>query len=151
MRTPSVTSRLLDDRGQNLVEFALCAVLVVALVLAGVEIGRLVLLYTTLSNATRIGTRYAIVHGSDSGSASGPAADDTAVIGVVKDFAKVGGLNAGNLTVHVTYSTAGAAPTCNAPGCWVRVTAAYPYDPLMSYFQLPTINLASSSQGVITW
>jgi Flp pilus assembly protein TadG len=144
--------RISDERGQSLVEFALCSVLILALIFGVVEIGRMVLLYTTVSNATRIGTRYAIVHGSDSGAASGPSNDDATAIAVVKNFAKVGGLNTSNLTVHVYYySSGGVSPNCNAPGCWVKVTASYPYDPLVSYFRLPTINLSSTSEGVITW
>jgi hypothetical protein len=112
----------------------------------------MVLLYTTVSNAARVGTRYAIVHGSNSGAASGPGNDDATAIGVVKNFAHVGGLNTSNLTVHVNYySSGGVSPNCNAPGCWVKVTASYPYDPLVSYFRLPTINLSSSSEGVITF
>jgi Flp pilus assembly protein TadG len=148
----SVVRHLSGDRGQSLVEFALCVVLLVALLLGVVEFGRMVLLYTTVSNAARVGTRYAIVHGSDSGAASGPADDDATAIGVVKNFAQVGGLNTANLTVHVNYySSGGVSPSCNTPGCWVKVTATYPYDPLMSYFQLPAINLSSSSEGVITF
>jgi Flp pilus assembly protein TadG len=148
----SVVRHFSGDRGQSLVEFALCVVLLVALLLGVVEFGRMVLLYTTVSNATRIGTRYAIVHGSNSGTASGPGNDDATAIGVVKNFAHVGGLNTSNLTVHVNYySPGGVSPNCNTPGCWVKVTASYPYDPLVSYFHLPTINLSSSSEGVITF
>jgi len=55
-----------DCRGQALVEFALCTVLLLALIFAVVEFGRMMLCYTTIANGARIGARYAIVHGSDS-------------------------------------------------------------------------------------
>jgi Flp pilus assembly protein TadG len=147
----NIKKRLRDDRGQSLVEFALSALVLLMLVFGVIEIGRMVLLYTTVSHAARIGTRYAIVHGSDASSPSGPTSDDTTVIGVVKNFAGVGGLDTSNLTVHVNYySSGGVSPSCNAPGCWVKVTASYPYDPLISYFPI-SVTLGSSSEGVITF
>lgn len=149
--TPRTSNRTRNNSGQALVEFALCAFLLLMLLFAVVEIGRMVLLYTTVSNAARIGTRYAIVHGNDAGSPSGPTNDDAAVISVVKSFASVGGLNPSNLTVHVFYySSGGGSPSCNTPGCWVKVTASYPYDPIVSYFPW-NVTLGSSSEGVITF
>jgi Flp pilus assembly protein TadG len=140
-----------DERGQSLVEFALCALLLLMMLFVIIEFGRMFLLYTTVSNAARAGVRYAMVYGSDSSSPSGPANDDAAVIQVVKNFASVGGLNSSNLTVHVYYySSGGVSPNCNNPGCWVKVTASYPYDPIVTYFPL-SLKLSSASEGVITF
>ena len=132
-----------DCRGQALVEFALCAVLLLALVFAVVEFGRMILCYTTIANAARIGARYAIVHGSDN---SGMQA-------VVNGFLQAGTVSISTATVSVNYpgKPDGTSSGCTAPGCRVSVTVSYPYDPLLSYFSLGSISLASSSQGVITW
>jgi Flp pilus assembly protein TadG len=137
--------------GQGLVEFSLIAVMMVLMLLFVVEISRMVLVYTTVANAARAGTRYAIVHGgsraagSTVDSASGPAADPAQVLTVVKNFAGAGLLRSGLLVVHATYPGAS-----NAPGQKVIVTAVYPYDPLTTYFS-KTLRLGSTSQGVIVF
>ncbi len=151
MTLQTAAKRLSDDHGQNLVEFSLAGLMLVMLLIGVVEISRMVLVYTSVANAAKAGTRYAIVNGVDSSNASGPANDDSKVITVVKNFASAGGLNTASLTVHVYYySSGGVSPACNTPGCWVRVTASYPYDPLQSYFPITT-NLGSTSEGVITF
>lgn len=149
--TRSVRQRFSDETGQALVEFALCAVLMTALLLAVVDFGRMVLLYTTVSNAARVGARYAIVHGSDAGTPSGPANDDSNVITIVNNYAQVAGLNTSSLTVHVYYYSKGeTTPACNDPGCWVKVTATYPYNPLTTYFPI-SAQLSSVTEGVVTF
>jgi Flp pilus assembly protein TadG len=137
---------LRDCRGQALVEFALCTVLLLAVIFSVVEFGRMMLCYTTIANGARIGARYAIVHGSDN-------PPTTSIVAVVKDFMQAGTVSASTATVTVTYpgKVNGTSVNCTAPGCRVSVTVSYPYDPLMTYFSLGSITLASSSQGVITW
>ena len=137
---------LRDCRGQALVEFAMCAVLLLALIFAVIEFGRLMLCYTTIGNAARIGARYAIVHGSDN-------PPTTSIETVVNGFLKAGTVNPSNATVTPSYpgKPDGTSSGCKDPGCRVVVTVSYPYDPLLSYFRLGSINLTSSSQGVITW
>jgi len=146
--------RLADRRGQGLIEFSICFFLVVILLFGVIEVGRMILLYSTVANAARTGARYAIVNGYDATPASGPGADPSNITAVVKNFASVYALNPANLTVHATYYTYSsgtpAAPACNKPGCWVRVTASYPYDPLTSYVPF-SLTLSSTSEGVITF
>jgi Flp pilus assembly protein TadG len=134
---------LRDCRGQALVEFALCIVLLLAVTFAVIEFGRLMLVYTTIGNAARIGARYAIVH----------AGDSTGTQTIVNDFLHVGTVNTSSSTVTVSLPgyPDGTVSGCTLPGCLVNVTVSYPYDPLMTYFSLGTINFTSSSQGVITW
>ena len=133
---------LRDCRGQALVEFALCIVLLLAVIFAVVEFGRLMLVYTTIGNAARIGARYAIVH----------AGDSTGTQTVVNGFLKVGTVSCSDcVTVSLPGYPDGTSAGCTLPGCRVNVTISYPYDPLLSYFRLGSINLTSSSQGVITW
>jgi Flp pilus assembly protein TadG len=133
------------------VEFSVVAVLTVIMLLFVVEMGRMLLVYTTVANAARAGVRYAVVHGSSRAagstvdSASGPGSDPTQVVTVVKNFASGGLLSTSLLVVHVTYTGAS-----NAPGQSVTITAVYPYDPLTTYFS-KTLRLGSASQGVIVY
>jgi hypothetical protein len=139
------------DEGSSLVEFSLVAFMFVMVLLAVVEMGRLVLVYTAVSNAAHVGTRYAIVHGGDrTGSGtdgpSGPG-NTTSVQTVVQNFAAAGLLDTSRLTVTVNYPDGS-----NAPGKNVSVTVAYPYDPLIGYFSSAlSVTLGSTSQGIITF
>lgn len=151
-----------DCRGQALVEFALCAVVLLALLFAVVEFGRMMLCYTTIANAARIGARYAITHGTIPGSANATNSDvssmQSSVQSIVNSFLAAGTVNPTSATVTVSFpamSCTGVNPadTCSGttPGQPVSVTVSYVYDPLMSYFPLTGIHLTSTSEGVITW
>jgi Flp pilus assembly protein TadG len=131
-----------------LVEFAIVVFPLIMVLLSIVEMGRMVLVYTTMANAARAGARYAIVHGGDlSSGGSGPTADPAAVITVVNNFASAGLLNTSNLVVHVTYPSG-----LNTAGYPVVVTTSYVYDPLVAYFDSSlSVTLASTSEGVITF
>ena len=145
------TRRLAGRGGQNLVEFSVGALLTVIMLLFIVEIGRIVLVYTTVANAARAGVRYAVVHGSTRSagatvdSASGPGSDPAQVLTVVKNFASAGLLTTSRLVVHVNYPSGS-----NAPGQYVTVTVIYPYDPLTTYFS-KTLRLGSATQGIIAF
>ncbi len=136
--------------GQALVEFSVVAFLTVIMLLFVIELGRMVLVVTAVSNAARAGVRYAIVHGSTRAmdgtidGASGPGDDPAQVLTVVNNFASAGLLSTGLLVVHVTYQGS------NGPGNWVNVSVVYPYNPLTTYFS-STLNLASSARGVIVF
>lgn len=134
-----------------MVEFSLIAVMLVIVLLAIVEMGRMVLVYTTVANAARAGARYAIVHGGErTGSgATGPSGpgSTTQVQTVVKNFASAGLLNTSNLTITVSYPNG-----LNTAGSLVSVTVTYPYDPLVPYFStILSTTLGSTSEGVITF
>jgi Flp pilus assembly protein TadG len=138
------------DRGSTLVEFSLIAFMFIIVLLGVVEMGRMVLVYTTIANAARAGARYAIVHGSQQTvSASGPGSPCTCtqIKTVVKNFASAGLVNTSLLTTTVNYPD-----SSNNAGSRVTVTVSYPYDPLVSYFTaLLNDTLSSTSQGVITY
>lgn len=145
------SSRLADNRGQSLVEFGLVVLVLLMLLFGVVEVGRMVLVYTTVANAAKAGVRYAIVNGSDS-SAPCASGSTTACVTAVKNYASAGGLDTTILLVSVNYPSTGCpSTTTNAPGCWVRITANYPYNPFLGYFNLPSINLGAGSEGAITW
>jgi Flp pilus assembly protein TadG len=132
-----------------MVEFAAVTVLLVLVLLASVEFGRMVLVSNAVANAARAGVRYAITHGSDrtgSGSTgpSGPSSNPTQVVTVVKNFAAAGALDISKLNISVDYPDA-----ANSARSRVNVTVIYPYDP---FTVLPLhINLGTTSQGVIAY
>ena len=137
--------------GQTLVEFTVVTLMMVVILLFVVEMGRALLVYTTVANAARAGVRYAIVHGSSRtagstvDSAAGPGSNPTQVVTVVKNFASAGLLTTSLLVINVTYPNAS-----NAPGKSVNITVVYPYDPLTTYFS-KTLRFGSASQGIIVF
>jgi Flp pilus assembly protein TadG len=145
-----------EDRGSSLIEFALISFMFIMLLVGVIEMGRMVLVYTTIANAARAGARYAIVHGGDRtgtgatgvDAASGPGSPCTCpqIQTVVKNFASGGLLDTTKLTVTVNY------PNGNTAGSFVTVQVAYTYDPFVKYFgTLLNKSLGSTSQGVITY
>jgi Flp pilus assembly protein TadG len=136
-----------NDDGSVMVEFGLIAVTFVLLLLGVVELGRLVLVYTTMANSARAGTRYAIVHGGElTSGASGPG-NTTAVQTAVNNYASAGLVNTAILVVTVAYPDG-----TNTAGSRVTVTVQYPFDPLVGYFNtLLNTNLSSTSEGIITF
>jgi Flp pilus assembly protein TadG len=137
-------------RGSTLVEFSLSAFLLVMVMLSTFEFTRMLLVYTTVANAARGGARYAIVHGGTRSGAGvdGPSssADHSQVDAIVRDFASTGALDVSNLSITVSY------PTDNKPGSLVIVTAVYPYDPFLGWFnRFSGFTLGSTSRGVITF
>jgi len=138
-------------RGQALVEFSVVTLMTAVSLLFVVEMGRALLVYTTVANAARAGVRYAIVHGSTRAagstpdSASGPGNNPAQVVTVVKNFASAGLLTTSRLVVTVTYPG-----SSNAPGQLVNIGVVYPYDPLTTYFS-KSLRLGSATQGVIVF
>jgi len=136
-------------RGSSLVEFALVSFQLLLVIFAAFEFSRMIVVYTTVANSTRIGVRYAIVHGSTSTASgvdgpSGPSSNPTNVLNVVNNYAGVGLLDLSKLTVTVSYPDAS-----NAPGSRVTVKTVYAYDP---WVVLPlNIPLGTTTQGVITF
>ena len=137
------SKRRRGSRGATLIEFALCAFLLVILLLSVVEMGRMILVYTTVTNAARAGARYAIVHGSTR-TGTGPGNNPAEVVLAVRTFASAGALDVTRLNITVTY------PTGNDIGDPVDVTVVYPYDPMISYLPL-SVPLSNSTRGVIVF
>jgi Flp pilus assembly protein TadG len=139
------------QRGSSLLEFSVVSVLLFMVVFATLEFNRMVLVYTGVANAARAGARYAIVHGnSRSGSGtdgpSGPSANPTEVLTIIRTYAGASPLNTGSLVINVTYPD-----SSNLPGKRIRVSVTYPYDPF-AWASLPLrVNLGSVSQGIIAY
>jgi Flp pilus assembly protein TadG len=137
--------------GQTIIEFAVVVLLTVIMLLFIVEMGRMVLVYTTIANAARAGIRYAVVHGNSRAvgttvnSACGPSSNPAQVLTVISNFAGAGLITPSLLVVAVTYPNAS-----NAPGQPVNITVVYPYDPLTTYFS-KSVRLGSAAQGIIVF
>jgi Flp pilus assembly protein TadG len=153
MRFSGIFYKARDSRGQSLVEFALVAFGLVMLLFGVVEMCRLLLVYNTIANAARVGVRYATVHGPNN-------PPGTSVASVVNGFLGAATVNPATTTVNVCYAASlSTYPACSSsagsaagssPGWAVTVSVSYPYNPLTGYFPF-NVNLASSSQGVITF
>lgn len=126
-------TRLADTRGQSLVEFAVVVPVFLMIVLGLFDGARAVWHYNTLAQATREGTRYAIVHSE---------ATTTQIENVVRGHAS--GLSQGRLTVTVTFPDGG-----QRPGDKVDVHATYSFKPLFDLVGLPGITMSSSSRMTI--
>ena len=140
--------------GSSSVEFSLIAVMFVMLLLGVIEMGRMILVYTTIAQAAKAGARYAIVHGGfrTGTGASGPSGpgNTTQIETVVQNFASAGSVDTANppLTTAVTYPICGT----NQPGCPVQVTVTYAFTPMLGYFNsMLSMTLSSTSEGVITF
>ena len=125
--------------GQTLVEFCICATLMLMLVFGIVDLGRGVYAYNTIAGAAREGVRYAVVHGAKSGAPVGPTANDATLTSVVQGFAI--GLQTTNLSVFSSW------PNGNATGAVVNVTVGYRFQPATLFFR--TLSLTNHSSAVI--
>lgn len=139
-----------QKRGQSLVEFSLVLVVTLFLMFSVVEISRMLLVYVTIVQAARAGTRYASVHGSTrtgvgAAGPSGPAANPGQVIAVVKNFASMGLLSTSRLLITISYPSG-----TNDPGDPVSVSVVYPYDPFVTYFPMRP-RLGTFSETVIAF
>jgi len=154
-QAPSASaSRQFASAGQALVEFALVAPIFFLLLFGIIEGGRFILYYQTLSNATREGARYAIVHGSNSNCPSGPMPpgqnapggcydlSGAKVVQQVKDTAL-------GLLGSAVIVTPEWGPTGNGRDSDVSVRASYTYATLLPLVPLPPITITAESRLVI--
>jgi Flp pilus assembly protein TadG len=140
-----------QERGQALVEFSLIGIVFFLLIFGMIDVGRAVMNYNTLAEATREGTRYAIVHGADSSDPSGPGSayfsspsTDTNVTAAVESFAS--GLDTTQLTVAAEWIDG-----TNEADSRVRVTSNYTYNPIFSFYGVLSFDMSSSSTMEITY
>ncbi len=156
-------------KGQAIVEFALVAPLFFALTFGLFEFGRAIYYTQVVNNAAREGARYAIVHGSNSLSPSGPMINGNfwdpsgqKVVEAVESFAV--GLDLELLSVMVCWNGKPPAPVTapcdnaagdlgpgnNDPGSTVYVRVTYLLRPVLGgVIPLPTTTLTGESTLVI--
>lgn len=146
---------LRKQRGSTLVEVPF-AILWVLLVIFGLtEAARLMLAYTTLAEAARAGTRYAIVHGSyRTGSGvdgpSGPG-NTANVEAVVKKVTTAAGLPAANVTVYDSDAEPMYLDGTNNIGARVRVKVSYPFSSVLPLLVPVSVTIGGTSAGVICY
>jgi Flp pilus assembly protein TadG len=149
-----------SSRGQSLVEFMLVITFLFIVFVSIIQTVLLMYAYTTFANSAKEGVRYAIVHGTGNTNCSGPGttgppavtcSDTTGAIvqAAVVNFAGLSFQNIQASNVTVDYNPNGANGTaCNVPGCLVRVTVAYQYQPLFG-FSWPSFMLYAAADGRI--
>ena len=132
----------LSERGQALVETSLALIVLFIMIFGAIDAGRAVWNYNTLAQATREGTRYAIVHGANATDPSGPG-NDQDIIDVVGNHGS--GLAAADLTVTTEWLDGG-----NEPGDRVKVSSQYSFTPMFNFLGSVSFNLSSSSTMEVT-
>lgn len=126
------------QRGAAVIEFALAFLAFFLLVYGIMEYGRIVASYNILAGATREAARYAVVHGSSSGS----AATATDIQDVVRRWAV--GLDTNSVAVTTTWTPG------NGPGSTVKVQSSYTVQPFTGLILHNGLTLQSTSQMVIS-
>ena len=128
---------LQDERGATMVEFALVVgVIFLPLVFGVLEFGRATWTKTMVTAAAREGVRYAIVHGSKSGS----IADSAAVANYVK-----GRTQLSPIVIKPTWTPD------KAPGSVAQVQVTYTYVPAVSFIIRSNKTITSTSKQVIAF
>jgi Flp pilus assembly protein TadG len=126
-----------DESGAMLLEFSLSIWMLFLVTFLIFEFCMMVYTYSVLSNAAREGVRYAIVHGADSTSCSGPSSgcsdpSGTNVAAQVKSYGSVSFHDLSGMTVTPSWPDGTATPSSR-----VVVTISYPY---IAYLTLPGFN-----------
>jgi Flp pilus assembly protein TadG len=126
------------QRGAVVLEFGLAFLVFFSVVYGIMEFGRIVASYNILSGAAREGVRYAVVHGS----ASGSVATASDIQDVVRRWAI--GMDTSAVVVTTTWTPG------NAPGSQVKVNASYTITPFTGLILKNGITVQSSSQMAIS-
>jgi len=121
-----------------MVEFALAFLVFFVVVYGIMEFGRIISSYNILAGAAREGARYAMVHGSSSGS----VATATDIQNVVRKWSI--GLNKSAVTVTTTWTPG------NGPGSDVKVKASYTLTPFTRLILHSGLTLKSTARTTIS-
>ena len=129
------------SRGVAVVEFAITAPLLIFVMLATAEVGRAFVVYDTLSYSIRNSARFVTEHAINGTTGvveiSGAVVSQARNLAVYGNVAGTGGAKLPNFqTSQITVIDAGNDN--------IRVTAAYPYQPMLGAV-LPTFGLGSGS------
>jgi Flp pilus assembly protein TadG len=156
--------RLGGEDGATLVEFAFASTVMLTLLFGLLETCLAVYSYDFTSEAARDGARYMIVRGSKCTSMPDCNADNTALQTHIRSM-NYPAINTGNLHTHAYWYTASPTPpnrtwttlcatdtpgTCNAQGNAVKVVVSYTFAMNVPFLKPFTINMANSSQMVIS-
>ena len=148
-----------DEEGSAIVEIAMSIILLLTFIFGVMEAASALYVFHFISEAAREGARYAIVRGSNAGTACGTSYnsyDCIASSGNVQSYVQnLGFVDPNNMTVTTTWSvyTKGnscpASPSpCNSPGNLVTVQVQYNF-PLNVPFLPPKTYAMSSTASMI--
>jgi Flp pilus assembly protein TadG len=149
-----------DESGSALVEFALSATILLALIFGVLDCSRAMYIDHFVANAAREATRYAMVRGSSWKGASCTTISTlscTAKTGDVLKFVEStmpGGFTTTNLDVATTWTgltPAGVACSSSTdPGCVVTVKVSYSFGFNVPFVPAATVMLKSTAASTIT-
>jgi Flp pilus assembly protein TadG len=140
-----------DEEGSMLIEFSLSMWTLFLVTFLIFEFCMTVYTYSVLSNAAREGIRYAIVHGTDSTSCSGPSTGcgDTGgsnVTAVVNGFAAISFHDLSRMTVTPTWPDGTSTPSSR-----VVVTISYAYVPYLTLPGFDSPHMQVTAEGRIVY
>ena len=156
--------RLGGEEGATLVEFAFASTVMLTLLFGLLETCLAVYSYNFTSHAARDGARYMIVRGSKCTAMPDCGASNSNVQTFLR-AENFPALKMNNLTTHTYWYTAAVAPPnmnwntlcatdtpagCNVQGNAVKVVVNYPFQMNVPFLKPFTINMANSSQMVIS-
>ena len=139
-----------DQHGSMLLEFSLSVWLLFLVTFLIFEFCMTIYTCSVLGNAAREGVRYAIVHGTDSSSCSGPSSGCSDSSGgniqaVVNSYASISFHDLTHMTVTPSWPDGASTPSSR-----VLVTISYPYVPYLSLpgFSAPSMNVTAEGRIV---
>jgi Flp pilus assembly protein TadG len=149
-----------DNRGSELVEFALSAAMLLTLMLGILDCCRALYAYHFVSWAAQQGTRYAAVRGADWGSACATTATfncnakGTDVVNYVQSLVNPG-ISVSALTVTPTWpgtTVSGSSSACaakNTQGCMVKVQVSYTFNYILPFMPRSAMTFNATSERPI--
>jgi len=139
-----------DENGSMLIEFSLSVWTLFLIIFLIFEFCMTVYTYSVLSNAAREGIRYAVVHGTDNSSCSGPSSgcgdsSGSNVTAVVNSYAAISFHDIRGMTVTPSWPDGTSTPSSR-----VVVTITYPYVPYLQLpgFSAPTMTVTAEGRVV---
>lgn len=141
------------ERGSTMVETMLVMLLSLSVILGIVEFGRAIFTYHAVSNAARLATRYAIVHGANC-IPNGCTATQNSIQTFVRDATPGVVRNRLNVLTPTWNGTAlnpnqSCGPGANENrGCTVIITVQYPFRFVVPFIG-PNFTMSSTSEMVI--
>ncbi|HKO19085.1 MAG TPA: TadE/TadG family type IV pilus assembly protein [Acidobacteriaceae bacterium] len=145
MGSKSLRSRLRDEQGQSLVEFAITFSILIGFVFAFIEVCLMFYTYCMISECAREGSRYAAVHGSTCQTAALVSCTASAY-GINSYVAQLGypNLASGTMTVSTTFPDGS-----EAPGNHVKVAVQYAFPITLAFVPRNTWTMSTSSTVTI--
>jgi Flp pilus assembly protein TadG len=144
------------EQGSALLEMALSAIVLFAIVFGLMEGCLMLYTYHFVSEAAREGTRFAIVRGSSCIDFPAPCpANQSSDIQTYIQNLNLPGIRPAAMTVTTIWPTTGTSCTpsvtpCNNPGNLVQVTVNYQFPLVVPFLRSTTVAMSSSSEMVIS-